>query len=105
MRYCRLKRGFYKCILVSMVMLHVIIALVSIILATYSLFKPTRQVLIADWILVAATVVSGTTLVALEPTRMLHACIAGLIYVMFASTLTLIARVRYISLRKQNNSL
>lgn len=91
----QLKRGFYKCILVSMVMLHVIIALTSLFLATYSLFKPSRRLMVADWSLIVATIVSGVVLIAIEPSRMLHACVAGLCYVVIASALTLAANVRY----------
>lgn len=87
-----------------MVMLHVIIAFVSIFLATYSLFKPSGRAIIVDWVLVAATIVSGAILVAMEPARMFHACIAGLAYVALASALTLVASVRYKSLRRQTSN-
>ena len=88
-----------------MVMLHVIIALASIFLATYSLAKPTSRLIVADWILIVATIVSGGVLVAVEPARMFHACIAGLMYVTLASILTLVADMRRKSLRKQNSNL
>ena len=101
----RLKRGFYKCILVSMVMLHVIIALASIVLVTYSLIKPSRHIITVDWIAAAATMVSGIALVALEPARMLHVCVAGLVYITVISILILIAGERYKLLRKQNSNL
>ena len=101
----RLKHGFHKCILVSMVMLHVIIAFASIVFAICSLVKPSRRAITADWILITLTIVSGMVLVILEPAHMLYACIAGLVFVIVASALTLAADVRYKSLRKQQDIL
>lgn len=88
-----------------MVMLHVIIALASIVLATYSLIKPTRRIIAIDWIVVAATAFSGVVLVAIEPARMLHVCVAGLVYITIISVLILVASERHKLLRKQNSNL
>lgn len=88
-----------------MIILHVIVALASIVLASYSLFKPSRRLLLIDWALIAATIISGGVLIALEPSQMLHACVAGLAYVAVASTLTLIAGLRYKAHGKQKVTL
>lgn len=77
-----------------MVILHIIIALASIAIATANVFSPTKSKLIGSYSLIAATLLSGTLLVVIEPSRMLHVCVAGLAYVAASSILTIAANVR-----------
>lgn len=77
-----------------MVILHIIIAIASIAVATTSIFSPSKPMLIGSYSLISATLLSGTLLVVIEPSRMLHVCVAGLVYVAAASSLTIVANVR-----------
>jgi hypothetical protein len=77
-----------------MVILHILIAIASIVVATINIFSPTKAKLIGSYSLIAATLLSGTALVVIEPSRMVHVCVTGLVYVVFASVLTIAANVR-----------
>ena len=69
------------------IILHVIIALLSIVSATSSLIKPTKAKLRASYRLVGATIFSGTYLVISTHTNLLSACLAGLAYLSCLSAL------------------
>lgn len=70
-------------------LLHVIIALSSVALASYTFFKPSTQKLIVSYGLMVATVGSGTYLLVALQADMLRTCLSGLFYV----TLTLIVTI------------
>ncbi|MEK7594557.1 MAG: hypothetical protein AAB436_02900 [Patescibacteria group bacterium] len=78
---------------------HVVIALSSLIYATYLFFRPSIKGLRASSGLVALTLVSGSYLVLLQPSHMVSACMSGLAYLAFVSSLMLAAYRRY---AKQN---
>lgn len=63
-----------------MLLLHILIALSSIILSGLAYVRPSQQRLTASYGLVAATLATGTYLVVAQPTHLASACISGLIY-------------------------
>ncbi len=85
------------------VLLHVLIAVSSLALVTYTFFKPTHKIFFVSYGSILLTVVSGLYLVIIEPTRMLHTCEVGLIYLVVAVTATVMARVRLAKLNQGNS--
>lgn len=83
-----------------MVILHVIIAFASLAAATASVFHPNKTKLLTSYGFIAATLLSGVVLVVAEPSRMLHVCVAGLLYVTVASALTVTANIRLVARQK-----
>lgn len=63
-----------------MLIIHISIAILSILFASASLLRPTYNKLITSYISVGATLVSGTYLVLSTKSSMISACISGLIY-------------------------
>jgi hypothetical protein len=85
------------------VLLHVLIAVMSLMLVTYTFFKPTNKTLLTSYISIFATLTSGFTLVWIEPAKMLHTCEAGLIYFAIVATATTMARARLMKLKEGNS--
>lgn len=83
------------------VILHILIAVSSIILATAVFLKPNRSLLQASYGFIAATLVSGVCLVWVAPTKMLHVCVSGLLYTVVVTVITVMARARFAQLQKR----
>jgi len=62
------------------VFLHVLIALSSIVAVSVAYVWPSKLRLRISYATIAMTLASGTYLVVLSPSRMLHTCIIGLAY-------------------------
>lgn len=62
------------------ILLHVLIALTSIIYSGYAFFAPSKAKIRASYGLVAATLISGTYLVVSTHSPILSSCVTGLIY-------------------------
>lgn len=75
-------------------LLHIIIALSSIGVATFTYFKPSTKLLAASYGLIVATVASGTALLLMNPSNILHTCLSGLFYVTIVSIITIATHVR-----------
>jgi hypothetical protein len=82
------------------VFLHIVIALASIIAATFTLFSPNKTRFFITYSLIGSTLASGMYLVWLSPAKMLHMCIAGLIYTVAVSAITVVARVRFAKIQE-----
>ena len=76
------------------VLLHVIIALSSIVIAAYSYLRPSRKSLSMNYGLIAATIGTGFYLVVNEPAHMIEACLMGVAYLAIVSATTVMARVK-----------
>jgi hypothetical protein len=63
------------------ILIHVSIALASIVCATAAFFFPSKPKLWASYSLVATTLASGFYLVVASPGHMVQACTTGLIYI------------------------
>ena len=81
--------------------LHITIALSSIIVSGLSLAHPTHRLLRATYALTTATLVSGTYLVALSPSHLPAACASGLLYLAAVGAMALAARLK---LARQTNT-
>jgi uncharacterized BrkB/YihY/UPF0761 family membrane protein len=64
-----------------MLLLHIVVALASIGVSTYSFFAPSQAKLRLSYALVGVTLASGTFLVVSSGAHILQTCLTGLIYV------------------------
>jgi hypothetical protein len=86
-----------------MIMLHVIIALMSLVVSVLGLATASRRLVAYAYGLIAATVATGCALLLIEPDQMLHVCVSGLLYVALSTSLTLLAQRRAQQLTQQTN--
>lgn len=63
-----------------LLIIHIIIAVSSLVFTGYLFLKPSSLKLHISYILVGLTILSGTILVIIMPAHMVSACFAGLIY-------------------------
>lgn len=77
-----------------MLLLHIFIAVSSIAFSSYLLFTPTKRNFQISYILVGATIASGTYLVVVEPAHMIQACTSGLVYIAVTLVTTAVAHRR-----------
>lgn len=76
---------------------HIIIALASIGVASFTFFKPSVKRLAVSYGLIIATVASGTYLVLGAGADILHTCLSGLFFV---TTLSIITIATHVKVRK-----
>jgi hypothetical protein len=76
------------------ILIHVIIAFTSIVIASVALFQPSLKKLITSYAFILATVASGTVLLVTIPSQILHTCLTGLTYLTAVSIATIAAHVR-----------
>jgi hypothetical protein len=74
---------------------HIIIALSSVIFASYVMMRPSQAKFYASYGLVAATLVSGTVLTVQNSSHLLQACASGLVYVSVVTALTVLAQKKF----------
>jgi hypothetical protein len=79
------------------VLAHVIIALASVGVATYAWVAPSVVRVRWSYGLIAATLLSGSYLVAARPSRLMHVCVVGMLYVVVVIALTVGANRRLAS--------
>lgn len=72
-------------------LLHILIAFSSLIVATALLLAPSQSRLYTSYALIVATIASGTLLVVLNPTHLIQACISGLLYATVVTYGTVVA--------------
>lgn len=77
------------------VVVHVLIALSSVVYTTYLFFAPTERKFYVSYGLVGATILSGSYLIWSTHSRLLPACIAGLVYIGAVSVGIVAARFRF----------
>ena len=65
------------------ILLHILIALTSLVVTTWLVIRPSRGRFTASYSLIAATLVSGTYL-ALTSGRIQQTCLTGLVYLVVA---------------------
>ena len=76
------------------VLIHVIIALSSVALASFVFFKPSNNRLYASYGFILATIASGTFLIFTSSGSILKSCLTGLFYVMVVSAITVATHIR-----------
>lgn len=67
------------------ILIHVVIALLSIASATFGYIRPTNKNLRVSYALIAMTFMSGFYLVWSEPAAMLRTCLSGIAYLTVVS--------------------
>lgn len=77
-----------------MILLHVFIAVLSIVVAGYTFFNPSRLKFKLNYALIALTLGSGTYLVVHEHSPMLQTCASGLAYLAIVCSGLLPARIK-----------
>lgn len=82
--------------------LHIIIALASIVYTGYVYIRPSWAKLRNSYILVAGTLASGTYLVVIKPSHLLSICLTGLVYLGIVSIGIVAARFKIAA--ETNNS-
>lgn len=85
------------------IVIHVAIALLSIICATVGYIRPTTINLRISYALIALTFGSGFYLVLAEPAQMLRTCLSGITYLAIVSVGVLLTRRKLAAL--QNSSI
>ncbi len=73
---------------------HIIIALLSLGLGTYSYFKLSKNALYATYVFGAGTLASGVWLLVSQPSHLVSACITGLVYFALLGAMVLAAQHR-----------
>lgn len=76
------------------ILLHVIIALTSITIATLAFFKPSVKKLALSYGFIVATAASGTYLLVTTPSHIVESCLMGLFYATLISIATIAAQVK-----------
>lgn len=76
------------------VLLHVLIALSSVAIASFTYFKPTTRRLAVSYGFIIATVGSGTFLILSASSNILKSCLVGLLYVTAVSVVTIATHIR-----------
>jgi len=76
------------------ILIHVIIALSSIGIASLAFFKPTMKKLLTSYGFILGTVATGTYLLVAYPSHILESCLMGLAYLMVISAATVATHVR-----------
>ena len=74
--------------------LHIFIAISSIVYTTFLSFAPSKTKLRISYTLVALTFASGTYLVLLKPAHMVQTCFTGLVYLAIVLAGIIVARHR-----------
>ena len=73
---------------------HIIIALSSIVISTLALFLPSKTKLNISYVLVAATLISGTILTIASHSQLIQACTTGLAYLAVITAVLVAAKHR-----------
>lgn len=76
------------------ILIHVIIALSSILVASLAFVSPSIKKLLISYGFILATVASGTYLLLSYPSSILKSCIVGLVYLTAVSIVTIATHVR-----------
>lgn len=85
-----------------LIILHVIIAITSVVVASFSAFRPSIQLVTVSYSMVGLTLISGTALVIISSTNVIKACLTGLFYIAVVTGLSVLAH-RKASLAKQGS--
>lgn len=77
---------------------HIVIALISIVVSAYLMFRPQQSLLKVSYVLIGLTLATGTVLI-LNGANILHTCLSGLVYCLVVAGATEVARRRLAVLR------
>lgn len=85
-----------------LILIHVIIAFTSIIIATIGFAAPSLRKLAISYGFILATVASGTVLLVTTPSHIIESCLSGLGYLTIVSIATIATHVRLRRLATRN---
>lgn len=85
-----------------LLLIHIIIALSSLLYVTVLCIKPAERAFFAAYALIVSTLASGTALVFSLQAPLLRSCMSGLLYLAAASFGVFIARQRLMAAQKQH---
>ena len=83
------------------ILIHVIIALSSIAVASFVYFKPSIKRLAVSYMFIIGTVGSGTFLLLSSPGNLLKSCLVGLLYLTVVSIVTIASHMRLKNFARQ----
>lgn len=81
-----------------MLLIHITIALLSLVVITYGYIFPSSKSIIAAKVLAAGTLSTGVVLVISAPAHLLAACLSGITYFTIASFAIVLTQKRFTSL-------
>lgn len=76
------------------ILIHVIIAIISISIATFGLFRPSLRIFGVSYGFIIATAMSGSLLLVLNPSHLLQSCLSGMVYLTIVSAITVASHMR-----------
>lgn len=76
------------------VLIHVLIALTSLVFTALTYIKPTKNKLTTSYVLVASTLMSGVYLVFANQANILRLCMSGLVFITITTFITWQARLK-----------
>ena len=79
-----------------LLILHIAIALSSLVTTGLAFFAPTNLKLRASYALVGLTVATGTVLIVTRPAHMVQSCTTGLVYLGLVFTSIILARQKLV---------
>lgn len=85
------------------VIIHVLIALSSVVYVGYVYLHPSRRQFYSSYFLVGATLVTGTGLVVSSPSHMVSACFTGIVYLGFVSAGLVLAHKKLVHNKSLEN--
>lgn len=77
------------------ILIHVIIALTSIVLATVTFVNPSIKKLATSYGFIVATIGTGTYLILVSSSHILQSCLTGLTYLGVVTVATVATHVRF----------
>lgn len=86
------------------ILIHVVIALLSIGCATFGYVRPTNKNLQLSYGLIVLTFASGFYLVWMEPAQMLRTCLSGITYLAIVTAAVFLTRRKMIMLEKEQTA-
>jgi hypothetical protein len=78
-------------------LLHILIAVSTIVLSVVSFFRPSNKKIISTYIMTGLTVLTGGSLIVILHASILHTCITGLAELTVVSLATVLARRKLIA--------
>ncbi|TAL15032.1 hypothetical protein EPN95_00800 [Patescibacteria group bacterium] len=76
------------------ILIHVIIALTSIVIASVGFLRPSMKKLYISYGFIGATILTGSYLLITVPSHILQSCLTGLFYLTVVSMATVATHVR-----------
>jgi hypothetical protein len=80
--------------MIMFLLIHVGVAMSSMLLAGIAMFTPSRFKLYTIYVLVALTLMSGTGLVIVTGSNLLQSCVTGLLYLLAVGSATLLSKYK-----------